>query len=81
MYAIQINNNPRCLVHKTDTFKNLKAVNNGRSWAGKWYGCVKTAQTTFATRENAEAELARLSTLTNLGRCFTEAPTYTIIEL
>lgn len=81
MYTIRINNNPRALVNKADTYKNLLAVSKGRSWAGKWYGCVKTNKTTFATREEAEKEVALLESVENLEKVFSKRPTYTIEEI
>lgn len=38
MFKITINGCENCLVNKRDTFRNLNAVNNGRKWAGVWYG-------------------------------------------
>ena len=81
MYAIRINNRSRSLVHKTDTYKNLLAVSKGRKWADKWYGCVKTNKTTFATREEAEKELARLESLGDLSAAFSKRPTFEIVEI
>ena len=81
MYAIQINNSPRCLVHKTETVSNLRAVHNGRRWGGKWYGCVKTKQTTFETRESAERMIETLAGFTNLGHVFGQPLSFTIVEV
>lgn len=81
MYTIRINNNPRALVNKADTYKNLLAVSKGRKWAGKWYGCVKTNKTTFATREEADREIALLEAIGDLSAVFSKRPTFTIEEI
>lgn len=70
MFIIKINGCDNCLVNKRETYKNLSAVNKGRKWAGYWYGQVLSKGCLFATREEAEKEVARLSQLKNLGNAF-----------
>lgn len=81
MYTIRINNDPRCLVNKNESYKNLLAVSKGRKWAGKWYGCVKTSKTTFDTCEEAEKELARIESIGDLTAAFSKRPTFEIVEI
>ena len=79
-YIIKINGS-ESFVHKHDTFKNLSAVNKGRKWAGNWRGLVKSKCCIF-TKEEAEREVARLSTLKNLDSAFdVKEFTYDIVEL
>lgn len=81
MFKITINGCENCLVNKRDTFRNLNAVNNGRKWAGVWYG-QNLSKCCLFTKEEAEKEVARLSTLNHLDNAFTcKEFTYQIVEV
>lgn len=70
MFIIKINGCDKCLVNKRETYKNLSAVNKGCKWAGYWYGQVLSKGCLFATREEAEKEVAKTFTIKEFRKRF-----------